>query len=364
MSRLNWISRLNSRPRLVAWLPLLAAGLALLFALRGCASPGDQPAAQSALPALDGSLQPLEAPSPGAQPVTVGLYASNVYNIDFSSNTYYLSGFLWLRWTGDIDPTDTVELINTVDEWGTIFEPTMLEPEVLPDGARYQVFRVQGRFHQPFDPRHYPLDRQSLSVLVEDTNHDVDEIVFVPDIADSGVDSRFSIPGWNIIGASIIPYVHDYGTNFGESGVNDASLYSAVEFAIHMERGRSVFALKLMLPLVIVLFTAWLTLVLHPKMMDLRTAMPATALLTTVFLHQAAGSAIPQAAGLVLTDKIYALAYVVILLTFATIIADNLRYDAEDAQRIRRMRRLDLVSLGVQVIVFSLGIAALVYGAG
>ena len=41
---------------------------------------------------------------PGATPVTVGVYLVNAYDVNISANTYYLSGYLWMRWRGDIDP--------------------------------------------------------------------------------------------------------------------------------------------------------------------------------------------------------------------------------------------------------------------
>ena len=57
-------------------------------------------------------------PSPGAQPVYVGFYGLNVYDISTSSNTFYASGYLWLRWSGDIDPVSTLEFANLVEDWG------------------------------------------------------------------------------------------------------------------------------------------------------------------------------------------------------------------------------------------------------
>ena len=155
------------------------------------------------------------------------------------------------------------------------------------------------------------------------------------------------------------PLIHDYGTSFGNPA--DPGTYSAVKFALDLVRVQNLFVWKLMLPLVIVLFTNWLALLLSPTRIDVRTAMPATALLTTVFLQQASLAAIPQVASLVLMDKIYAAAYGVIVLTFARIIWDNTHVKEEDAQAVRQMHRTDLISLALQVTGFVLVTGVMVW---
>ena len=32
----------------------------------------------------------------------VGLYGTNVYELSFEDNTFYFSGYVWMRWKGDL----------------------------------------------------------------------------------------------------------------------------------------------------------------------------------------------------------------------------------------------------------------------
>lgn len=246
--------------------------------------------------------------------------------------------------------------------------------------------KVQGRFFQPLDLRAYPLDIQTLTITVEDNTHTRDVVVYQPDIEGTGLDSTFRIPGWNLGSIYTRVLVHDYKTDFGEKGATGAGtqLYSAVQFSIDIHRSQNVFAWRLLVPLILVLSTCWMTLILHPRYVEVRTAMCATALLTTVFLQQSSIDS-SQVTSLTLMDTLYVTAYVLIVLTFALIIwdnnlvqkmeerekrmADNEFLDdgsgdnkatkkvmieelrKEEDETVRQIRKVDLVALVVQIII-------------
>ena len=343
-----------------AWAVVLLAGL--LLAVTSCAKApqGSDVNSSTQFGRISGTFAPLtEAPQSEKQ-VTVGVYINNVYDLSIASNTYYLSGYLWMRWQGDFDPTATLELTNAVEDWG-LTETLLAEtPQVLPDGSNYQVFRIQGRFFQPFDLQNYPLDKQELALYVEDSAETIDKISYIPDTQSAGYDVRLLIPGWNVKNLNANMYAHDYGTDLGETGVETASKYSALKFSLQLDRVQNLFVWKLLLPLLIVLLTNWLALLLKPHMIEVRTAMPATALLTTVFLQQASLDAIPQVSTLVLMDKIYALSYVFIILTLIQIIWVNTHVEAENPTNVKRMKWVDATSFGAQIIVFSALLAWLI----
>lgn len=296
-----------------------------------------------------GVLVAAKAPAAGAQVVSVGLYGLNAYGIDPGANTFYASAYVWLRWKGDIDPVKTFEFANLTEE--RVKKQLMDEPMVLANGDKLMQLKIQGRFFVPYDLRNYPLDDQKLTIMLEDSANTNDKVVYQADTAGSGFDSSLIIPGWHLRGLSVRNLDHVYSTNFGDSATN-ASNYSAVEFSFDIRRVRNMFLWKLLLPVLLVLCTNWLALILPPRFADARMAMPATALLTTVFLQQSSLSAIPQVATLVLMDLIFVVAYVAIVFTFARVIVANVRFrqDSEPAA-IARIRRVDHWLLGSQVVV-------------
>jgi hypothetical protein len=310
--------------------------------------------ATGAMAAPKGSLLvDTDEPAANVQVVTVGLYPITVYGLDIASSTYYLDTYVWFRWKGDIDPTQTMELMNAVDDSGTVKEVLLPEPTVLADGSKYQVLRVEGRFFQPFSLRDFPLDRQVLSVLIEDTIHPRDQIAYQFDDQESGYGDLLQVPGWNISGWSAERLKHDYGSSFGEVGRGGDSAYSAVRFQLEIVRPVSLFVWKLLLPLIIVLAANWVVLLLDPRMVDLRTAMPATSLLTTVFLQQSYSASLPEVGYLVLLDKIYAVAYLLIVMTLVRVImtANTAETVSEDGRLL--MMRNDRINLAAGVAAFA-----------
>ena len=340
-----------------AWLVLIMLGLSF-GAMTACGGDDDDSGATVSLNAL-GTLVPANDPATTATEVTVGLYGVNAYDLDVAANTFYLSGYMWLRWSGDADPVSTLEISNVVEEWGLLINPLLEEPEVLDNGDNVMPLRIQGRFFQPFDLRDYPLDSQRLTLIVEDSSNTEDVFVYVPDTEASGLDSNFKVPGWKVTGFSSERLTHDYGSSFG-SDSESASKYSALRFAVEIERVKNLFVWKLLLPVILVLGTNWLALILHPRLIEVRTAMPATALLTTVFLQQSSLDALPQVSSLVLMDLIYVISYALIVITFAQVIWDNNRIKQNEADEgfFATLRHTDRRNLALQVVI-GLGIMAI-----
>jgi len=346
----------------ILFLLTITIGLVIIFT-GGC-TPRASDSAQLEMAVVEealrgGDFQLRTEVPPGATPVTVGVYLVNAYDVNISANTYYLSGYLWMRWQGDIDPMSSMEFANMVEEWSMSRTLIDEEPVLLQDGSKYQIMRFQGRFFQPFDLSDYPLDRQELSIYIENDTSTLDDLVYVADFVDSGYGSRIFIPGWNIRDLQVAELVHDYRTNFGETG--NSSIYSTLKFSLELRRLSNLFIWKLLLPLIIVLLTNWLALLLLPTMRDVRTAMPATALLTTVFLHQASMDAIPQVSTLVLMDYIYVFSYFFILLTLAQIIWVNNQVGDGHPSRLQLLRRIDISSAVIQLLVMVLIVTVMIW---
>ncbi len=294
-----------------------------------------------------------------AQQVRVGLYPINVYDLRPTEGTFYMTAYLWLRWQGDFDPVETMELNNAIEEWGLSVRYLSKEPEILPDGSKYQAMRISGRFFHPFDLNNYPLDRQELHLYVEDTQHSTQSLIYLPDEEGSGYDATLQIAGWQVKGLSGMPYVHDYQSAMGLADQGEKPTYSGLKFALVIERDNGFFIWKLLVPLIIVLVTNWFALLLQPKLIEVRTAMSATALLTSVFLQQAASDALPGWASLVLMDKIYVAAYLLIVITLIQIIVGSIILKEDDPAQCDKINRLDNFSFILQIIVFFVMLAVL-----
>ena len=311
-----------------------------------------------AAPVQKGTLKPQALPPGSAQVVTIGFYPISVHQLDVANNTYYIDAYVWLRWKGPIDPTKTIEFVNMVEDWGRQLSFLQPAPKREPDGTLYQIMRVEGLFNQPFSLADYPLDRQRLSIKVEDQTYGIDRLAYVIDTAESGVGDLVRIPGWNLEGWKAETFAHDYQTDFGDK--DTPQVYSMARFSIEISRPISFFFWKLLLPLVMVIIAAIAGLLIRPQLLGERAALPAGALLSAIFLQKSYSDALPDLGYLVLMDQIYLIAYPLIILTVIRVIYTYLKVEDAKIAQVRAVHRTDLRLLVLFLAIFVVGVALIV----
>ncbi len=317
-----------------------------------------------ALPAIadakEGAVRPFTTAAKSAEIVTVGFYPINIYGVDPATSTFTYDGYIWFRWKGAIDPTQTVELTNSVGKSSLTKQLLYDAPQVAPDGSKYQIMRIESQFLKPFSLASFPLDQHDLSIILEDSLYGADQLVYEIDKLDTGYAPNLSISGWKLHGWTDERTIIDYASTFGDPTVAQQSQFARISFSMNISRPESYFVWKLLLPLVVVLCGAWIALLLNPTLTETRAALPASALLTTVFLQQSYTGTLPETGGLVLLDKIYVVAYVLIVFTLGRVIVKSVNIEQKDEAQIQSLRKKDVVALAVQAIIFAVSSVALV----
>lgn len=306
-------------------------------------------------------LIPLKEIPPQAQQVETGIYVMNLYDLNPSSNTYYADFYVWFKWKGKINPIENVEFANGVEDWGSVSIPVYEEIQKLPDGRFYQALRIDGRFTQPFSFKNYPLDRENLNVLLENSVYTIEQLVYVADKEQSGYSDSLNLPGWKIVDFELLSLVRKYQTNFGDIRLTDATQHSILQYSLNISRPVSFFLWKLLLPLVIVVATGWGSLLLNPENIDSRITLPVTALLTAVFLQQSYSASLPEVGYLVLLDKIYVITYILIFISIIEAIVTAEWIKEENPENYSRITRLDHLLLGFQIFTFGITILVLIW---
>lgn len=252
------------------------------------------------------------------QEVHTGIYLMNLYDLDINQYSFYADFYLWFRWKGDLDPSN-IEFVNAVEKWGFTQNMFYEEARLLPDSFYYNGMRVEGRFYHAFELSAFPLDRHKLDIRIENVDHPLDSMIYVPDTAASLMRHDFVIPGWIIEKESIHTHSNFYHTNFGETGI-DGDAFSNFTFQLTLARPLSYFLLKLMLPLLVVIIASLGGLLIHPSYIDARISLPIGGLLSCVFLQQSYSDAIPDVGYMVLMDRIYLLSYLLIAVIMLRVI--------------------------------------------
>lgn len=317
---------------------------------------GGNPYATS--PFQKGTLQPQDKASPSAQVVKIGFYPVSVHQLNIADDTYYIDTYVWLRWKGAIDPTKTIEFVNMVEDWNRQQSFLFRQPKKEQDGSTYQIMRVEGLFVQPFSLADYPLDRQRLSIKVEDQIHGADELVYEFDLKNSGVGDLVKIPGWNLDGCKAESLIHNYQSDFGDE--ETPRVYSMAKFSIEISRPINFFLWKLLLPLFMVIIAAIASLWIRPHLLDARVALPAAALLSAIFLQKSYSDSLPDLGYLVLMDWVYLIAYPLIILTLIRVILVYLRVENADGEKIVKIHATDIKLLVFFLVSFVVGVGLIV----
>lgn len=256
-------------------------------------------------------------PKKEPQKVYTGIYLMNVYDLDINGYSYYADFYVWFRWKGKLDPTK-IEFVNSIEKWGSTEVVFHDSTKVLPDGYSYNGMRFEGRFYHSFELKDFPMDQHPLDIRIESVEYSKDSLVYVPDTSKTLLREGFNIPGWKIKKAEIVTHNNTYKTNFGEP--TGPPTFSNFTFKLTIGRPLSYFLLKLLLPLLVMLMASLLGLFIHPDYIDARISLPIGGLLSCVFLQQSYSSALPDVGYMVLMDRIYLVAYILIAIIMMRII--------------------------------------------
>ncbi|WP_051543066.1 hypothetical protein [Thiothrix lacustris] len=295
------------------------------------------------------------------QTVAVGFYPMILHSLNQQNSTFYADLYVWMRWKGDPkrDPTATTEFVNNVEKWGFSNNSTYETPKKLLNGEYLKELHVQGQFFQPLLLDNYPLDKHELSIVLEDSTYPINELLYKEDIGQSGLDARVNLAGWKITGWTVTTEPHAYASKFGELSTTPPPAYSSIRYTVNIERPLNFFVWKLLLPLLIVLLLGCSALFIHPTYTEVRLAAPATALLSLVFLQQAYSASLPEVGYLVLLDKVYVLAYILVVgLMLSTIITSSWIRTGDEVQ-IKRTIQWDKLIVICMLLFFVVGTSVL-----
>lgn len=318
-------------------LALLAATLASLVTLTGLALATPPHAAAQDEPAK----------------VAIGVYVNDIYDLDLPSNSFNADIYVWLRWSNpDIDPSASFEVMNPFGFDGVVVERLAEEPEDMPDGSKYMAFRMRGLWISKMNLSKYPFDVQNLLLQFEDGANDASKVQFVPDAIPIAIDANISLPGFEIGEPTLVAANYEYPTDFGDLSAGSPD-YSRVTVTIPVDRDVLPLAIKIMLPVTIIILLTALIYVIPARLEEARTGIAVTAMLTLMALQWTVTSNLPEVGYLMMIDVVYILSMIYVLIAMVYTVIGSRRSAHEQAQEslMRVDRRVGVASLAVYAIL-------------
>ncbi|MEG0468717.1 MAG: hypothetical protein RR562_02285, partial [Longicatena sp.] len=126
--------------------------------------------------------------------VEVGTYVENLKEINIKGSSFRASYEIWFKWEGDPE-------LNMINHY-RIYKGTINKQETIKDDYKdnlhYQEMRIDVTVSKNFNITRFPLGSQVLKFYIEPNTYTIDEVVFVPDKTESGINANLSISGYEL----------------------------------------------------------------------------------------------------------------------------------------------------------------------
>ena len=284
----------------------------------------------------------------------MGVYLNRVINLDLKQNTYWMDFYLWFRWKGDIDPSETYEFMNSFEKWGETNVSEKEEVRELANGWKYKEFHVETQLHNPFHFGPYPLDKQTLRLRIEDKSNNNKVLQYVPDATNSSYNPDIFIPGWKADSYHVSLDQRVYPTNFGLVGQTPEA-YSQINVDLSISRHpQHLHMFKLFLPVAIILVMVFVVFFIPISFFESRVEIAITGLLSLIALQMVLNETLPPVGYLTLTDKIYNFSYFMVMCSLIETVIIHFYFKRNEELSRQMDRAAAIAMLVITHIVFGL----------
>ena len=244
-----------------------------------------------------------------AENVEIGTYILSIREYNLEEGTFIADFYLWFRFN------------NTNPEGFEIMNGNILEKKKTYEEPGYIVYRVEAKLHTTPDFKNYPIDTQKIEIIIEDQSKQINELKYIIDKKESGLDEDFKMAGWKFTKVSQEVLEKNY-KSWDEK-------YSRYIHSVEFSRPKTAL-LKALIPFLFILISAWACFFIDIKKLGERLALAATALLSSVVFHIFLTEQIPRVGYLILADKIVLTMYAFLVYTIVGfIIIDGKRFHQE-----------------------------------
>ncbi len=229
--------------------------------------------------------------------VKVGLYLLHLGKFDATAGSFTADFYLSLKCDNACPPLDFEFMNGRTASFDKII-----------DKPNEKFYRIQANLNGPINLKKFPFDNQRLEITLEDKKSSIEELRYIPNLKESGIDESIAFIGWNIRDYEVEVREHEYAL-YNET-------YSQYVFAIPISRIIISAVFKTFLPITFILLIMLSSFVLNPDKITTRLAMVGSALVASVMFHISVANQIPPIGYLTFIDKFMVLSYFVILLSF------------------------------------------------
>lgn len=248
--------------------------------------------------------------------VKAGLFVTQLGDFDMARRSLSATFWTWFLHTDpDYDPLATAEVVNAKVD--TVKFPSLDTSR----GMKWHQAKHAAVLAQDWDITHFPFDRQTLTIVIEDGQQDADHVRFTADSANSGVDPSVSVPGWTIESFRIDARDRTYNTSYGDPLLQGDSHYSQILATITVKREGLRLLCSLFVGFAVAFLLAMLSFFLSfGDMAGTRISLCAAGIFATVGNKYALDNVLPPSPTFTLADVIVSSSFLSVLMAALAVV--------------------------------------------
>lgn len=280
--------------------------------------------------------------------VSIGLHVSNLANIDQSTESFDVAGYLLYTWRDSrLAYQPQSNKLNTKDSsLDQIWHPALemvntkasatsdINVEILPDGTVMAQERFIKTLSSALELQKFPFDKQSFDIALESLKYgkSMIELVAAPTKISIGKDKFVSLSEWKLEEMS-----YDNGKSFFPPEKQE---YSRVTVKINAQRIPGFYIFKVITPLLLITIASWSVFWLKPQEFSTQISVAFTNLLTVVALLLVINDKLPRVGYLTFLDGFTMICFVSILFVILELVVTHRLVSHDGQNKAEEVHRL------------------------
>jgi hypothetical protein len=288
------------------------------------------------------------APAKVPEPVVIGVWITQIYDLDPSGNSFTATFWVWTRHRPQgLHPLDTLHIAGAKKVES---EPTLT---LAKGGVEWDQKFFRAVIRYAWELREYPFDEHNFRIKFEESLYDGAALVYVPDRVQSGVDAGALGSRWAIGAFRFDTGLEKAPTTYGDPTITEAKSYWAEgTVTVYGQRRQTGIFLKLLIGAYVAVLLALLSYRIktdQPTLFSARLGLLVGSLFATVVNLRSTEAVLGRTDDFTLVDKIHITIALYILV--GAIFALISRHFCE-RERIALSRRVDRIALLVTGALF------------
>ena len=279
-----------------------------------------------------------------------GMEIIDLYNVDVSTNTFQADFYYWIKADSMSSDAERFILFPNMKESGSAKSLVLEKKE---NGMIYKLYKVSGLFHQDYDMKNYPFDKQEISISME-VMSPAEKLKIAFDQSafqqDSTLLEKFKVRAWEkeLFLLTVDNRISSTMRGDPASMEDELKKYQVFSFRLFVKRTLAGPFLEILMPLMLIGFVAIALLFILDLAFSNIGEVSAATFLGIITFSIAMASLSPSTDSITRSDILFWITFAVVLTCFLTIIVCNSLYST--GAEIRQLKFVKQLRLSLLII--------------